>query len=242
VLRVGGSVRHQKPSTDLAEERGQVELQVPLMLYLLQTHGRVRRINDLITDFVESLKDELSPADVETTRTGVTRVVTTTRSTARALRIHGLLTSSERSSYKSWELSVLGLLVAAILQEQGTDMKLRARCLRTQDGGPFGMSNALAEPVAHVLGDLAAPDVVGARLRAILGPNQDVLDSFEQAGMLIAQFCARLKREDQVGHTDWHAQRWATKAFLGELGTVLTPSQLGDDLLKNQALKGLLGP
>jgi hypothetical protein len=84
--------------------------------------------------------------------------------------------------------------------------------------------------------------VVGARLRAILGPNQDVLDSFEQAGMLIAQFCARLKREDQVGHTDWHARRWATKAFLGELGTVLTPSQLGDDLLKNQALKGLLGP
>jgi hypothetical protein len=230
-----------EPTMDAPEERGQVELQVPLIEHLLQTHQQPQRINDLLVDFVESIKGHLSPADVETTRTGVTRVVTTTRGAAQALRDHGLLIYSDRTAYKTWELSVLGLLVAAILREGNAGGQLQARRLRTRDGGAFGASNTLAEPLRHALDDLANADVVVNRLRTVFGANHDVFASFERAVELITQFCERLQGQAQAGQNEWHTKRATTRAFLDELRLALAPRQLADDLLKNYALKGLLG-
>jgi hypothetical protein len=58
--------------------------------------------------------------------------MTTTRSAARAMRLHGLLTDSDRTAYKTWELSVLGLLVGAVLLERvGPSLEWRVGHCRT---------------------------------------------------------------------------------------------------------------
>jgi hypothetical protein len=99
----------------------------------------------------------------------------------------------------------------------------------------------LAEPLRRALDDLADADVAANRLRTVFGTNQDVFASFERAVELITQFCERLQGQAQAGQTEWHTRRETTRAFLDELRLALTPGQLADDLLKNYALKGLLG-
>jgi hypothetical protein len=132
-LLVGGGAVTGRAGWRSRGGRTQTEMQVPLILYLLITYRSPRTINNLLVDFLSEARAWLSPSDVETTRTGVMRAMTTTRSAARALRLHGLLTDSDRTAYKTWELSVLGLLVGALLLERfGPTLDMNARALRAR--------------------------------------------------------------------------------------------------------------
>ena len=94
---------------------GACDLQPRLLTYLLVNHGLHRDIYSAIHGFIERYRPILGILDFKKTRTGVVRCFTNTRMAACVLRRFGLLRYTFREAYKTWELSLRGLLVAAIL-------------------------------------------------------------------------------------------------------------------------------
>jgi hypothetical protein len=90
-----------------------IQLEAPLLLFLLLHHRERFPVYDIIRLFIEKIRDELDYVDFKKTRTGVTRCFTNTRFAAKVLRAYGLLKFTEREAYKTWELSLTGFLVAA---------------------------------------------------------------------------------------------------------------------------------
>lgn len=241
LLRVGRPHGRRAPEGRTATgERTPAELQVPLLLYLLHRHRAGTRIGALLVDFLNVVRPSLSPADAEATRTGVTRVMTTARSAARSLRLHGLLTASKRTAYRTWELSILGVLVAARLHEGGHTMLIPER-RRPDPAGPRGAGGHLAEPIAGAIAELSDPDVVAESLVRLCRPDADVFDSFGPAVTAIATFCESLKpRGDGPGHSRGEL-RTAADELLRVVGETVPPAALAEDLAKAFALRELLG-
>lgn len=224
------------------EGRTQEEMQVPLLLYLLVTYQHPRRINDLLVDFLTEVRPWLSAYDVETTRTGVMRAMTTARSAARALRLHGLLTDSDRTAYKSWELSVLGLLVARLLVERvGVEPDMQSRWRATSSGGRFGASTHLSKPVDEALRTLSDPSAVAAAMHRICGPNRDVFETFDRAVELVVAFTRRVGDEARPQRREPHEARAEARAMIVALREAIPPDAFSADMAKDVALKELLG-
>ncbi len=95
------------------------DLQPRLLIYLLVNHGLHGDVYSAIHGFVRRHRPILGVLDFKRTRTGVVRCFTNTRTAARTLRRFGLLRYTCREAYKTWELSLRGLLVAAILYRHG---------------------------------------------------------------------------------------------------------------------------
>lgn len=209
------------------------ELQVPLLLSLMSQVRPKQRVGTLIDAFVAQIRDRLSPADVETTKTGVPRIVTTIRLAARTLRLHGLLTFSEETAYKTWEPSVLGLLVGVAIVEKNKSTQLEDRSRALID------VNHLAAPLIDVLQEFANPGVVSQLVHKILGPNRDVFDSYDRAINVVTNFCARFYGASQSADHPRHELRAAAKALLSELSSALQPGELARDILVDRALKSL---
>src|ERR1043166_4286303 len=76
-----------------------IQLQSPLLLFLLLHHRDRFRILDIITHFISKLRPHLSYLDFKKTKTGVTRCFTNTRFAARVLRAYGLLKFTQREAY-----------------------------------------------------------------------------------------------------------------------------------------------
>lgn len=100
-----------------------IQLQAPLLLFLLLHHRDQYQILEIIESFVGWMWRELSPLDFKKTKTGVTRCFTNTRFAANTLRDYGLLKFTQKEAFKTWELSLTGFLVAASILESRRVMK-----------------------------------------------------------------------------------------------------------------------
>ena len=243
VLRLGRSAACRlTASWPAPSERRQSELHVPLLLYLLEYHRDGTRIADLLVEFVNLIREHLSPEDVETTGTGVTRIMTTTRAAARTLRAYGLLTDSDRVAYRTWELSVFGILVAVRLRERKMTLALPRRSLRFNDAtGPHGASWVLADVVSRVVGELADPARVAETLQRVCRPNIDVLDSFQPAIDAVSAFCQRLAESDEAKDPYPAELMQQARAMTDAVAAVVPPAVLADDIAKHFAIQELLG-
>jgi hypothetical protein len=223
------------------EGRTQDEMQVPLLLYLLVTYRHPRRINDLLVDFLTEVRPWLSAYDVETTRTGVMRAMTTARSAARALRLHGLLTDSDRTAYKTWELSVLGLLVARLLVERvGAEPDMQSRWNASSSGGPFGASTHLSKPVDEALRTLSDPATVASAMQRIGSLRRDVFETFDRAVEIVAAFASRFAGEARLERREPHEARAEARAMIDALREAIPPDRLSAEMAEDVALKQLL--
>jgi len=100
-----------------------IQLQAPLLLFLLLHHKERYQVLDIIQLFIEQLRGQLKFLDFKKTKTGVTRCFTNTRFAAHVLRDYGLLKFTHREAFKTWELSLAGFLVAAdVLQKRSHEL------------------------------------------------------------------------------------------------------------------------
>jgi hypothetical protein len=242
-LRVGGSAnRIERPGWPSPGGRTQDELQIPLILYLFITYRHRRRINDLLVSFLGEMRPWLSPDDVESTLTGVMRAMTTTRTAARALRLHGLIVDSPETAYKSWELSILGLVVGSLLVERrGRFVELTPRGVRATASGRFGASNHLTSVLADLMRELTDPTIVSRALRRVCTPNQDVFPTFDEVVAVLSEFGDELEQAQGQRRLEWHELRDRARALLTRLAEKVPESALADDMAKDLALRDLLG-
>jgi hypothetical protein len=241
VLCVQGGYPAQTISPHTPDGLTQFELQVPLIHFLLHQHRRGWRIGRLIPAFLGDIQSALSPADVETTRTGVTRVATTTRSTARTLRLHGLFADSHRTAYKTWELSTLGLLVGLHLYDRGASMEIEPRALPWAGSKRFGGSDCLTETVASALLDLADPLVVAQTLGRACTHNREVFSTFDRVVSIVTVFCERFANAHDRRGADLLELRDASKALISSLESAVPAGALAEDIGEQFALRDLIG-
>ncbi len=95
-----------------------IQLQAPLLLFLLLNHKERYQVLDIIRLFIEQMRGHLTFLDFKKTKTGVTRCFTNTRFAAHVLRDYGLLKFTRQEAFKTWELSLSGFLVAADILER----------------------------------------------------------------------------------------------------------------------------
>lgn len=228
-----------------ANERHQTDLQRPLLLYLLHFHDTGGRIESLLRSFVAAIRHDLHPLDFETTGTGVTRVVTTTRSAARVLRLYGLLTDSDRTAYRTWELSVLGLLVATRLREERATLELQERNLAHSYAGRFSGSEAPSEDVMRIVREFRRVDRVAGTLQRLCEPNQDVFTSFDVVVNIVASYCESLDNQFEERSRDRlpldeAKQKREANEMLSLISDAVPPGLLTEDVRKSLALEELL--
>ena len=101
-----------------------IQLQAKLLMFLLLNHKKAYQVYDIIENFVIEIWDQLSLEDFKRTRTGVTRCFTNTRFAANTLRSYGLLNSTKKEAYKTWTLSLYGLLVASKMVQEDLNWRL----------------------------------------------------------------------------------------------------------------------
>ena len=154
-----------------------IQLQAPLLLFLLLHHRERYSVLDIIRLFVERIWDELTDLDFKKTKTGVTRCFTNTRFAAGTLRGYGLLKYTQREAFKTWELSLSGFLVAARILKQRTAAKR-----------PWGMDTRcpdsgldLSSEIREARNELASFDAFAKCLASICTPNADVFKTFRPA-------------------------------------------------------------
>ena len=98
---------------DIGTGTAPIQLQSPLLVFLLLHHRERFPVLGIIQLFIENIRAGLTFLDFKKTKTGVTRCFTNTRFSAHVLRDYGLLKFTYREAYKTWELSIMGFLVAA---------------------------------------------------------------------------------------------------------------------------------
>jgi len=101
-----------------------IRLQPKLLMFLLLNHKKGYQVYDIIENFVIEIWDQLSLEDFKRTRTGVTRCYTNTRFAANTLRSYGLLNFTKKEAYKTWTLSLYGLLVASKMVQEDLNWRL----------------------------------------------------------------------------------------------------------------------
>lgn len=88
-------------------------LQRRLLLFLLLQHKIDQHVLDIIRGFLRKSWNHLKSEDFERTQTGVMRCMTNTRLAANVLRHYGLLKYTKKEAYKTWVLSLPGIVVAS---------------------------------------------------------------------------------------------------------------------------------
>lgn len=238
--------------------RRQSELQVALLVHLLHARSQSGRIGDDLHRFILGVGGDLAPTDVETTETGVMRIATTTRSAARTLRMFGLLRDTDETRTRTWELSVLGILVAVELSRSMPTLALPQRNAPT--GSPNALRDSesmaeyflrhqwfsegirLADPVAASVRHFRDDAVVRAALLRLCADDSDVFPSFATVVRTVARYCAAL--DDGLEHAaeqrekvDPKALRRAADEMLAVVESAVRPSALAEDVNKSLSLR-----
>ena len=78
-----------------------IQLQAPLLLFLLLHHRNRFRVLEIIQHFIAKVRPQLAYLDFKQTKTGVIRCFTNTRFAAHVLRDYGLLKFTQREAYKT---------------------------------------------------------------------------------------------------------------------------------------------
>jgi hypothetical protein len=232
-LSPSGPLRLDTVQWPAPNERMPSELQIPLLLYLFLQYRRPEPIHKTIEGFVISLRNYLTPFDVESTITGVPRIMTNARVAANTLREWGLLQGSSRVRYKSWELTHIGLLAGAALirSPDGTHQSIRA--LR------MSHSKHLATPIMDVIRSLSRAENLVPTLAAITRENADVLDSLGCIHELLQKYAALLPISGAVDNFKFSNE--AAKELLKQIAEVIPVDSLADDLAKDYAIRDVLG-
>lgn len=222
------------------------DLHVALLLFLLHSGRAERRIGDDLNQFIIEVKEGLHPSDMETTKTGVVRIATTTRDAARALRQHGLLRDVDETRGRRWELSVLGVLVASELTERHPKLGLPDR---HDQGDGFGQTWALkrlAPDVEKVVRTFAHPADVRRALSELVDPDKDVFISFDVVAETLSHYCAGLENRwremDARGKVksgqDLQAE---ADAMLRAISAAIIPSRFALEVNKSLSMRQLPG-
>jgi len=148
-----------------------IRLQPKLMLFLLLYHGDSYKIYDIIEKFIDKIWGELRVEDFKKTQTGVTRCFTNTRFAATTLREYGFLKYTEKEAYKTWTLSLPGLLVASKVLE---DQNWKIPDVQKQ------MHFDLHPDINMAWEALQSFDQFMLRLKSICEPNVKVFGTFEK--------------------------------------------------------------
>jgi hypothetical protein len=226
--------------------RRQSEMQSALLLHLLHARSKHGRIGDDLHAFILAVHPQLAPADVETTRTGVMRVATTTRDASRTLRVHGLLRDSVETRTRKWELSVLGILVAVELSTRYDTPTLPDRRRFVERFGRFGESERLSEELEEVVRRYAEASAVRAALLGICQRDRDLFETFDDVVNTVATYCQRLAEQWSAldaGETapDRKAQKARADEMLRVVEAAVPPGAFAEDVNKSLSLDGLPG-
>ncbi|NLW30569.1 MAG: hypothetical protein GXY77_03830 [Fibrobacter sp.] len=95
-----------------------ISFQPQLLYFLLLNHKKEYRVLDIIHLFIKKVKPSLTILDFKKTETGAIRCYTNTRFAANTLRDYGLLKFTKKEAYKTWVLSLPGLIVASELKNE----------------------------------------------------------------------------------------------------------------------------
>jgi hypothetical protein len=154
-----------------------MQLQAPLLLFLLLHHREKFPVLEIIQLFISKIRDRLEYLDFKKTKTGVTRCYTNTRFAAKVLRAYGLLRFTEREAYKTWELSLTGFLVAADIYQK--------RCVaKTPWGVPANTKEFnfdLLPEIRQACEAIQSYDQFVNRLASLCRPDVEVFKAFEPA-------------------------------------------------------------
>ena len=96
-----------------------IRFQPGLLVFLLMNYRNRQNVYDIIDSFISMVWVHLGPLDFKKTRTGVIRCFTNTRFAALTLRNYGLLKFTKSEAFKTWSLSLIGMIVAAKVIEKG---------------------------------------------------------------------------------------------------------------------------
>jgi hypothetical protein len=159
---------------EVAEPYRALDYQLPLMQFLLinSSAGRLSVLRT-IEALVSSVHTLLGPADYEKTRIGTTRCYTNARFAATTLRRYGFLQYTYREAYKCWELSFLGILVAAITYEDAGLM-----FGRVPPGETKQRYFPLHPKVGEALERLQSPKAVAAVIRELCQASGEAFSDF----------------------------------------------------------------
>lgn len=94
------------------DDQAASKLTMPLLDYLFTHPSGGRAVLSTIRGFVRAYLPQCRMIDFARTATGVLRIETNTRFAARQLRRTGLLQYTNAEAFKTWRLSLLGILVA----------------------------------------------------------------------------------------------------------------------------------
>lgn len=173
----GGKLRISAPSEvrDIGSGKSPIQLQAPLLLFLLLNHQERYQVLEIIKYFIEQLGNQLSFVDFKKTKTGVTRCFTNARFAAKVLREYGLLKFTRHEAFKTWELSLAGFLVAAsILQQRAAQNRPWYELGPARDG-----SFDLLPEIRDACREITSYDKFVACLSAICEPDASVFKSFQ---------------------------------------------------------------
>jgi len=151
------------------------------------------------------------------------------------------MTHSDRTAYKTWELSLLGLLVAMVLDDRFDADEIPSRGLPMGGGaGRFGGSTSLHESVSEVLRELANPERVSQILRRACASDREVFETFVHCVNVVSRFCDQFRDEHRRRNVDVAELRRASRVLLAELDALVPARLLADDLAKHYALEDLI--
>jgi hypothetical protein len=170
-----------------------IQLQSPLLLFLLLHHRERFRVLEIIQHFIGKVRSNLKYLDFKKTKTGVTRCFTNTRFAAHVLRDYGLLKFTHLQAYKTWELSLTGFLVAADIFHKRSKENIQWNIPEYSKEQNF---DVLSE-IRTACEEIKSYDAFVGRLASICEPDTKVFKTFDpalrKAFALLPGFWATLK-------------------------------------------------
>jgi len=150
-----------------------IALQPKLLLYLLYRHHHgYETVYDIIDNFIKIIWDNLEILDFKKTRTGVLRCFTNTRFAALTLRDYGLLRFTKKEAYKTWVLSLPGILVASKVME-GNNWEIPPVIQ-----GQYHFD--LHPDIRNAFDDLKTYDKFVQRLTLVCNPNTKIFTDYKE--------------------------------------------------------------
>jgi len=188
-----------------------IQLQSPLLIFLLLHHRERYPVLDIIQQFIEKIRPQLTFLDFKKTRTGVTRCFTNTRFAAHVLRDYGLLKFTYREAYKTWELSLMGFLVASAI------LKSPSRQANPWTISPLHKEANfdLVREIRSAYDQIADYEAFVGRLASLCQSNARVFQTFEpalrKAYVILGDYWATLKNSSLTQKARKDASRESIK-------------------------------
>lgn len=181
-----------------------IRFQPGLLIYLLMNYRNRQDVFKIIESFISKIWDHLGPLDFKKTKTGVIRCFTNTRFAALTLRNYGLLKFTKAEAFKTWSLSLIGMIVAAKVMEKGV-------WALPPVSGDKNWTSDLHPDIHTAFEELAAFEVFTKRLANMCRPDVGSLDNkFKQE--IGSAFDALCQFKDVINNADKSKNERKTEA------------------------------